>query len=219
MPSVTIAGPAGSLEGRFHRAAQPDAPVALVLHPNPKFGGTMNTLVVYSLFTTFQDAGFSVLRFNFRGVGRSAGEFTSGPGELADAQAAWAWLRAECPQAKAKWVAGFSFGAWIALQLLAREGGDYKSPARGSGDGFVAVAPPANNLDFSFISEWRTPGLIVHGTADQLVPEAVVKELAARPCIPGVSVAYAPITGAGHFFDTGQEEFVRVVREHITRGA
>ena len=74
------------------RAAAPDAPLALVLHPNPKFGGTMNTLVVYSLFTTFQDAGCHVLRFNFRGVGRSAGEFTGGPGELADAQAAWAWL-------------------------------------------------------------------------------------------------------------------------------
>lgn len=209
MPSVTIAGPAGSLEGRFHRAASPDAPIALVLHPNPKFGGTMNTLVVYSLFTTFQDAGFSVLRFNFRGVGRSAGEFSGGAGELADAEAAWAWLCAECPQAKAKWVAGFSFGSWIGLQLLAKAGGF---------DGFVVVAPPANNLDFGCVKEWRTPGLIVHGSADALVPEVVVKELAARPCAPGVVVDYAPVAGASHFFDTGQEELVRVVRKRITRG-
>lgn len=208
MPSVTIAGPAGPLEGRFHRAASPDAPLALVLHPNPKFGGTMNTLVVYSLFTTFQDAGFSVLRFNFRGVGRSAGEFSGGPGELTDAQAAWAWLRAECPQAKAKWVAGFSFGSWIGLQLLVKEGGF---------DGFVAVAPPANNLDFGFVKEWRTPGIIVHGTADALVPEAVVKELASRPCAPGVAVDYVPVAGASHFFDTNQEELVRAVRERVTR--
>lgn len=168
----------------------------------------MNTLVVYLLFTAFQDAGFSVLRFNFRGVGRSAGEFSGGAGELADAQAAWAWLRAECPQAKAKWVAGFSFGSWIGLQLLAKEGGF---------DGFVAVAPPANNLDFNFITEWRTPGLIVHGTADSLVPEAVVKELAARPCAPGVTVNYVPVAGASHFFDTGQEELVRIIRKRITR--
>ena len=209
MPSVTIAGPAGSLEGRFHRAAFPHAPIALVLHPNPKFGGTMNTLVVYSLFTTFQDAGFSVLRFNFRGVGRSAGEFSGGAGELADAEAAWAWLCAECPQAKAKWVAGFSFGSWIGLQLLAKAGGF---------DGFVVVAPPANNLDFGCVKEWRTPGLIVHGSADALVPEVVVKELAARPCAPGVVVDYAPVAGASHFFDTGQEELVRVVRKRITRG-
>ena len=209
MPSVTIAGPVGPLEGRFHRAASPDAPLALVLHPNPKFGGTMNTLVVYSLFTTFQDAGFSVLRFNFRGVGRSAGEFSGGAGELADAQAAGAWLRAECPSARVKWVAGFSFGAWIGLQLLAKEGGF---------DGFVAVAPPANNLDFSFLTEWRTSGLIVHGRADSLVPEPVVKELAARPCAPGVSVGYAPVEGASHFFDTGQEELVRAVRERIRAG-
>lgn len=210
MPSVTIAGPVGALEGRFHRASQPDAPIAVVLQPNPKFGGTMNTLAVYSLFTTFQDAGFSVLRFNFRGVGRSEGEFTAGPGELADAEAACAWLRAECPQAKAKWVAGFSFGAWIAVQLLVRDGGF---------DGFVAVAPPANNLDFTFVKEWRTSGLIVHGRADQLVPENVVKDLAAKPRARGVTVDYAPIAGAGHFFDTGQEEFLRVVRERITRGA
>lgn len=210
MPSVVIAGPAGPLEGRLHRAASPDAPLAVVLHPNPKFGGTMNTMVVYALFTTFQDAGFTVLRFNFRGVGRSAGEFTGGAGELADAQAAWAWLRAECPQAKAKWVAGFSFGAWIGLQLLAKEGG---------GDGFVVVAPPANNLDFSFVNEWRTSGLVVHGTADALVPELVVKELASRPCVPGVTVDYAPVVGASHFFDTGQEELVRVARERISGGA
>lgn len=170
----------------------------------------MNTLVVYSLFTAFQDAGFSVLRFNFRGVGRSAGEFSGGVGELADAHAAWAWLRAECPQAKAKWVAGFSFGAWIGLQLLTKESGF---------DGFVAVAPPANNLDFSFVTEWRTPGLIVHGTADSLVPEAVVKALAARPCAPGVMVDYAQVEGASHFFDTGQEELVRLVRERIMRVA
>ena len=208
MPSVTLAGPVGPLEGRFHRAASPEAPIALVLHPNPKFGGTMNTLVVYSLFTTFQDAGFSVLRFNFRGVGRSAGEFTGGPGELADAQAAWAWLCAECPQAKARWVAGFSFGSWIGLQLLAKER---------SCDGFVAVAPPANNLDFSFLTEWRVPGLVVHGTADSLVPELVVKELAARPCAPGVAVDYVPVAGAGHFFDPGQEELVRLVRERLSK--
>ena len=210
MPSVVIAGCAGSLEGRFHRAASPDAPVALVLHPNPKFSGTMNTLVVYSLYTAFQDAGFSVLRFNFRGVGRSAGEFSGGAGELADAQAAWAWMRAECPQAKARWVAGFSFGSWIGLQLLAKEGGF---------DGFVAVAPPANNLDFSFVAEWRTAGLIAHGTADSLVPEVVVKELASRPCVPGVTVEYAPIAGAGHFFDPGQEELVRVVRSFVKQRA
>lgn len=210
MPSVTFTGPAGLLEGRFHRAAQPEAPVALVLHPNPKFGGTMNTLVVYSLFTAFQDAGFSVLRFNFRGAGRSAGEFSGGPGELADAQAAWAWLRAECPQAKARWIAGFSFGAWIGLQLLTQEGGF---------DKFVAVAPPANNLDFSFLNEWRTSGLIIHGMADQLVPEAVVQQLAAKPCAPGVSVGYAPIAGAGHFFDPGMEELIRVVGSFIKQPA
>lgn len=166
----------------------------------------MNTLVVYSLFTAFQDTGFSVLRFNFRGVGRSAGEFSGGAGELADARAAWAWLEAECPQSKARWVAGFSFGAWIALQLVELEAGL---------DNFVAIAPPANNLDFSFLSEWRTSGLLVHGTADQLVPEAAVKQLLAKPRADGVTVDHLPIAGAGHFFEPGQEELVRAVSSYV----
>jgi alpha/beta superfamily hydrolase len=74
-------------------------------------------------------------------------------------------------------------------------------------------------LDFSFVKEWRTPGLIAHGTADSLVPEAVVKELASRPCAPGVTVDYVPVAGASHFFDTGQEELVRAVRERIAKQA
>jgi alpha/beta superfamily hydrolase len=79
----------------------------------------------------------------------------------------------------------------------------------------VAVAPPANNLDFSFLAEWRTAGLIAHGTADQLVPEEAVNQLVAKPRSDGVTVDYAPIAGAGHFFDPGQEELVRVVSRFV----
>ena len=82
MVEVIINGHAGRLEGRYHQAKRPDAPVALILHPHPQYGGTMNNKVAYALFTCFRDLGFSVLRFNFRGVGRSQGEFEDGPGEL-----------------------------------------------------------------------------------------------------------------------------------------
>ena len=85
MVEVIINGHAGRLEGRYHQAKRPDAPVALILHPHPQYGGTMNNKVAYALFTCFRDLGFSVLRFNFRGVGRSQGEFEDGPGELSDA--------------------------------------------------------------------------------------------------------------------------------------
>ncbi len=208
MQSLSLAGSCGSLEARFHRNRSEDAPVVLVLHPNPKQGGTMNTLVVYSLFTVFQDLGFSALRINFRGVGKSDGVSSGGPGELEDARAAWAWLRSECRGAKAAWIAGFSFGAWVGLKLLTLEG---------DVDGFVAVAPPVNNLDFSFHDKWVVSSLVAHGTADALVPEKNVLEFVAKPRAPGVEVEYAAVPGAGHFFDPGQEELARLVGRYVSR--
>ena len=82
MPEVIFTGPAGRLEGRFHQSAQRGAPIAIVLHPHPQFGGTMNNQIVYHLYYAFAERGFSVLRFNFRGVGRSQGAFDHGAGEL-----------------------------------------------------------------------------------------------------------------------------------------
>ena len=94
MPEVNISGPAGRIEARYHHERGPNTPVALILHPHPQFGGTMNNQVVYHLYYAFQQRGFSVLRFNFRGVGRSEGLFDNGPGELADAATALDWLQA-----------------------------------------------------------------------------------------------------------------------------
>src|SRR6202021_3432189 len=91
MPEVIFNGPAGRLEGRFHPAKQRGAPIAIVLHPHPQFGGTMNNQIVYNMYYAFAERGFSVLRFNFRGVGRSQGAFDHGQGELSDSASALAW--------------------------------------------------------------------------------------------------------------------------------
>jgi alpha/beta superfamily hydrolase len=80
MPDVIINGPEGRIEGRYHHARVPAAPMALVLHPHPQHGGTMNNKVVYTLYQCFVRRGFSTLRFNFRGVGRSQGSFDRGEG-------------------------------------------------------------------------------------------------------------------------------------------
>ena len=85
MPEVMFAGPDGRLEGRYHHAKQANAPVALVLHPHPLHGGTMNNRVVHALYQRFQAMGFSTLRFNFRGVGSSQGRYDGGIGEISDA--------------------------------------------------------------------------------------------------------------------------------------
>jgi alpha/beta superfamily hydrolase len=120
MPEVIFTGPAGRLEGRYHPAKQKNAPIAMVLHPHPQFQGNMNHPIVYQVYYAFVARGFSVLRFNFRGVGRSQGQFDHGTGELSDAASALDWAQTINPEARACWVAGFSFGAWIGMQLLMR---------------------------------------------------------------------------------------------------
>ena len=118
MPELIINGPAGRLEARYHHESAGDSPIAMILHPHPQFGGTMNNQVVYHLYYTFVQRGFSVLRFNFRGVGRSQGYFDNGPGELSDAATALDWLQIAKPDSRACWIVGVSFGTWIAMQLL-----------------------------------------------------------------------------------------------------
>ena len=99
MPEVIFNGSEGRLEGRYHHSKRPSAPIALMLHPHPLHGGTMNNRVVFALFQAFQKRGYSVLRFNFRGVGRSQGRFDSGPGELSDAASALDWMQSVNPNA------------------------------------------------------------------------------------------------------------------------
>jgi hypothetical protein len=209
MPDVIFTGPAGRLEGRFHSAKNPTAPLALVLHPHPLYGGSMNNKLVYQIFQIFAQRGFSVLRFNFRGVGRSQGAFDSGLGEMSDAAAALDWLQTHHPAAPGCWIAGFSFGAWIAMQLLMR---------RPEIAGFIAVAPPANMYDFTFLAPCPSSGLIVHGTADQVVPEAAAAKLADRLASQkGITVDYVRLPGANHFFDTARAELAAAVETYLDR--
>jgi len=98
MPEVIFPGPDGRIEGRYHPAKEKGSPVALLLHPHPQLGGTMNNQIVYRLYYTFANRGFAVLRFNFRGVGRSQGSFDYGQGELSDAAAALDWLLMRRPE-------------------------------------------------------------------------------------------------------------------------
>ena len=93
MPEVIFAGPAGRLEGRYQPSKEKSAPIAIILHPHPQFGGTMNNRIVYDLFYMFQKRDFTTLRFNFRGIGRSQVEFDHGTGELSDAAAALDWIQ------------------------------------------------------------------------------------------------------------------------------
>ncbi|KAA5605563.1 alpha/beta hydrolase [Roseospira marina] len=207
MPDVIFTGPEGRLEGRYHHSKVAQAPIALILHPHPQQGGTMNNKVVYTLHHVFSKRGFSVMRFNFRGVGRSQGVFDNGQGELSDAAAALDWLQAVNPDAAHCWVAGFSFGAWIGMQLLMR---------RPEISGFVSVAPPANRQDFTFLAPCPSSGLIVHGNQDEIVPEAAVAKLAAKlSAQKTITVDHAVIDGATHFFTEHMDELGQTVDRYL----
>jgi alpha/beta superfamily hydrolase len=209
MPDVIFNGPEGRLEGRYQAGRDPNAPIALMLHPHPQHGGTMNNKVVYTLYHAFARQGFGVLRFNFRGVGRSQGTYDRGEGELSDAASALDWLQSLNPSAPACWIAGFSFGAWIGMQLLMR---------RPEIAGFVSVSPPAGMFDFSFLAPCPSSGLVLHGGADQLIPEANVKKLVDKlQHQRDIVIDYRVVPGANHFFTEHMDQLGAEVEDYLVK--
>jgi alpha/beta superfamily hydrolase len=207
MPEVIINGPEGRLEARYMPAADPTAPLALILHPEPNRGGNMNNRVSLAMYKNFQDRGFHVMRFNFRGVGRSKGIYNNGEGELSDAATALDWIEAQCPNARSCWVAGFSFGAWIGMQLMMR---------RPEVQGFVAVTPPATDKDFTFLAPCPSSGVILHGDADTVVPTEAVSRLVDRiQTQRGVKVDLRFINDANHFFTSHLDELMEEMGNYL----
>jgi len=209
MPEVIFNGPVGRIEGRYHHNKAPNSAVAIILHPHPRFGGTMNNPVVHHLYYAFVKRNFSVLRFNFRGVGRSQGIFDHGVGELSDAAAALDWLQTFNKDARTCWIAGFSFGAWISMQLLMR---------RPEIDGFISVAPPANLYDFSFLAPCPSSGLMVNGEIDAVVPPDSVVKLSERlKTQGGIVIDHETVPGANHFFENKTDELMEIVNAYLDK--
>ena len=209
MPEVIFTGPAGRIEGRYTPSKIKGAPIGVVLHPHPQFGGTMNNQIVYSIYYSFWERGMSALRFNFRGVGRSQGSFDHGQGELSDAAAALDWAQAINPEARACWIAGISFGAWIGMQLLMR---------RPEIEGFISVAAPANRFDFSFLAPCPSSGLFVHGGQDRVAPvKDVMSVIEKVKTQRGIQLEHQVIDGANHFFENKTEELMEVVNAYLDK--
>lgn len=209
MPEVIFNGPSGRLEGRYSHSKVKNAPLALILHPSPEQGGTMNNKITYNMFQAFTARGFSTLRFNFRGVGRSQGIFDRGEGELSDAASALDWMQEINPNAPYVWVGGFSFGAWIGMQLLMR---------RPEIEGFVSVAPPANMYDFSFLAPCPTSGLVLQGGKDDVVDEPSVADFVDKIQLQkGISLDYRVLEGANHFFHGYSDIMIEHVHDHLNK--
>lgn len=182
---VTIPGPAGDLEGAIDRVGESPIAVAVMCHPHPLQQGTMGNKVVTTLARAFARYGAAAVRFNFRGVGASAGSYGEGVGERDDARAVIAWSRERWPGLPL-YVGGFSFGAAVALAVA----------AAAAPRGVVAVAPPIERLPADFAPP-ACPWLVIHGRADEVVPVLPVIRWAEGLAAPPRLVLPE---GVGHFF-------------------
>jgi alpha/beta superfamily hydrolase len=183
-----IPGPLGPLEALLDMPASTPRAAVVFAHPLPIEGGTMHTKVVFQAAKALTRIGCAVLRFNFRGVGRSAGVWDNGRGEMDDYRAAVDFLSARYPDLEV-WAVGFSFGSYIALTSGA---GDDRVCA------LIGIAPPVNRYEFASVKASAKPKFIVHGESDELIPLKAVREFYARLQEPKELVE---IDRANHLFE------------------
>jgi alpha/beta superfamily hydrolase len=205
--SLSLAGPAGSLETRLEFPADVSAefPVfGVACHPHPLFGGTMDNKVTHTIARAMMECGAPAFRFNFRGVGKSGADFDEGRGECDDLVAVVAEGRRRFPNA-ALWLGGFSFGAFVALRAAERV-----EPVK-----LIAVAPPVERFDLGEVVHPDCDWMLAQGDADDVVPpQAVLDWAAAQPRKPRLHV----LAGAGHFFHGKLHELKPLVIDFLRGG-
>lgn len=204
---LAVAGPAGAIECALD---VPDAAlgaargIAVICHPHPQHGGTMDNKVVQTLARALLQLRYRTVRFNFRGVGGSAGHYDAGVGELEDALAACAWACAHW-RCEVLWLAGFSFGAAVALEAAA-----VAKPSA-----LVTVAPPVGRIIVAPVARPSCPWLVVQGDRDELVDVATVRRWVAEFALPPQLLE---VPGAEHFFHGRLGELRGAVHEFLSAG-
>lgn len=186
--TLLLPGPAGALEVmlEFPVVYQDATPIVLICHPHPPDGGTMHNKVVSTLAKSFMESGYLSVRFNFRGVGHSQGQYDHGVGERADCLAVLHWLQLHRPLAPLA-LAGFSFGAWVAL----------KASEQISPYAMISIAPPVGFRDFSDVRNPLCPWLAVQGLQDEVVNAGLVIEWLEQQNPPPEIIA---MPETSHFF-------------------
>jgi len=194
---VFIEGPAGRLEGLFWDPSRSHSPrgkppiAAVVCHPHPLFGGTMHNKVVYQVARTLDRLGVPALRFNFRGVGLSAGKHDRGPGEHEDVRAALNFMASEFPGVPMM-IAGFSFGCWVGLRVGCEDSRVTE---------LAGLGAPVNDSNMSYLAASDKPRLFIQGEKDQYGSPKKLDELVAtfsKAAKRDTKVVVVP--GADHFF-------------------
>ncbi|HEX8088744.1 MAG TPA: alpha/beta fold hydrolase [Blastocatellia bacterium] len=195
-------GPAGRIEAILKEPSAQVTRAAIVCHPHPLFGGTMHNKVVYRIAKAFQDSGFAVLRFNFRGAGHSRGDHDHGRGEQDDLRAAISFMKAKYAKAE-MWLAGFSFGSAVMLRAAC---GDPSVRA------LVAAGAPVTKSDLNDIVTCDKPKLFVQGGLDEFGSSEDLWRFVERL---GGSKTLKVIEGTDHFFEGRLAELEQAVKDFI----
>ena len=188
---ITISGPVGELELKLdlpssEPAQSSDLPLVVVAHPHPQHGGTMDNKVVYCLARELSALGLPVVRFNFRGVGGSQGDYAEGVGEAEDMVAVVDWMRSQYPS-RPIWLAGFSFGGYIAARISIQCAAQH----------LLLVAPAVTRDYFDIAAAVDCSALLVHGEIDQLIAPQAAKDWSEQQ---KGSINFEQVAGADHFF-------------------
>ncbi len=157
MVDIIISGESGKLHAVYHKSAQPAAPLAVVLSGNPRQKYHMNDRVSYAMFRAFMDIGFSVVRFNYRGVDNSEGNIGTTADNMLDIATVIDWIQNHNEDSDKIWLAGNQLGAWYVLQAMMR---------RPEVSGFALVSPDASLSDFAFLSPRPNRGLLLQGALE-----------------------------------------------------
>jgi alpha/beta superfamily hydrolase len=209
--SLFIQGSCGNLEALIQGLEAPTAsrndhkpkPIAIICHPHPLYGGSFRNKVVHTLNKTFQELGIATIRFNFRGVGKSEGHYDAGVGEADDLKAVLNWAQRQYPNHPI-WLAGFSFGAYIALKVAP----EYLVAQ------LILAAPPVKNFPVRQLALPDCPVIVVQGDADEVVPAQMVfdwaNSLSPKPTL-------IRFENASHFFHGRLNELRERLLETISR--
>ncbi|MGH8125385.1 MAG: alpha/beta hydrolase [Rhodanobacteraceae bacterium] len=201
--TFALSGPAGTLEvaTAVPESGHARAGTVVICHPNPQQGGTMRNKVVTMLERSLRESGLATVRFNFRGVGASVGAFDNGDGESGDLVAVTQWVR-DVQRADALWLAGFSFGSYIALRCARSLGAN----------ALITVAPPVDRYEFAELAMPTSPWLVVQGEEDEVVdPQRVFDWVATLD--PAPTLVRMPTTG--HFFHRRLMDLRGVVKNAV----
>lgn len=199
-------GTVGRLQVRFLKSSNITQPAALILHPHPLLGGTMNNVIICDIYKMLAKLDISVLRLNFRSVDKSQGTFDNGRGEVLDSAKALDFLIDKRMSAGCIIVIGYAFGAYVALQLAMR---------RPEISTFIVISPSIESFDYSFLTLCPAPGLILQGSEDVASDPYLSRELYLRLKQKNHNVEYQEIYGADHSFIDHRDTLQKYIAQYI----